>query len=64
MQLSRSTGTCPADTLDLTNPSIETLTQNCRCLTPQVLLKFNGPEFLEGQEDPAQSEDLERQQDA
>jgi hypothetical protein len=64
MQSSRSTGPYPAETLDLSTPAINALKQNGRCSTPEVLSKSNRPEFLEGQEDPAQSEELERQQDA
>lgn len=54
----------PAATPDLATPASDALTENrCRS-TPDVSSKCNEREFLEGQEDPAQSEELERQQDA
>jgi hypothetical protein len=64
MQLSALTESHPAATLDLVIPAFDALKQCGRCSTPEVFSKTNWPEFLEGQEDPAQSEELERQQDA
>jgi hypothetical protein len=64
MQPSRSTGPSPKETPDSLTPATDALSQNDRRLLPEGLPKANGPEFLEGQEDPAQSAELERQQDA
>ena len=64
MQPSPITAPHPAATLDSATPTIDAPKPIGRCSTPEVLSKSNGPEFLEGQEDPAQSEELERQQDA
>jgi hypothetical protein len=59
-----STDPYPSASLDLATPAVDALTKNgCRS-APEVISKRNESEFLEGQEDPAQSEELERQQDA
>jgi hypothetical protein len=64
MQPSPITEPNPAARLDSGTPVNDALEQIGLCSTPEVFSKSNGPEFLEGREDPAQSEELERQQDA
>jgi hypothetical protein len=53
-----------AATPDLAPSTAETLTQRGNRATPKVSGNCDAPDFMEGQEDPAQSKELERQQDA
>lgn len=59
-----STGIHRAATSDLEPSVVDALEQRgCRS-TPEVSRARDAPDFVEGHEDPAQSEELERQQDA
>jgi hypothetical protein len=64
MQRTPSTGTPPAETPDLVPAVVNPRLRRGYRSTPDASCDFDEPDFAEGHEDPAQSEELERQQDA
>ena len=64
MQQTHSTDAHRAATPDLDSSAADALEQRGYGSTPEVSCECDEPDFLEGHEDPAQSQELERQQDA
>jgi hypothetical protein len=54
----------PAEAPDLIPTAVNPLFRHVHRATPDVSCDGHEPDFAEGREDPTQSEELERQQDA
>jgi hypothetical protein len=64
MKKTHSNGTARTATQDLDLLAIAARRQRDKRSIPEVSCECDEPDFVEGHEDPAQSEELERQQDA
>jgi hypothetical protein len=64
MQQTHATGPHRAATPDLDPSVADALEQSGDRSPPEISRECDEPDFVEGHEDPAQSHELERQQDA